>query len=199
MKYANKHLSLCLLALAISTHLHLLGQTEGDGRLKGISIEAGIVSAPSLEVWAGYGLGYRIGKQRFGATIYAHELRPAYDNWFRAYGFEYSSKVAFAASHRLDLWKRNRWSMLTNTIFQVQRINIFDGRFSHPDDYILLGSYPRFQLSTGLGLQMEVFKGLYLLQTVRYGVARGNFFLISNEVTHWTSGICADLSIGFAL
>jgi hypothetical protein len=199
MKYANKHLLFWLLVFSISTSLQLHGQTKGASRLKGISIEAGIVSAPSFEIWAGYGLGYRLGKHRFGATICAHELRPAYDTWFRAYGFEYSAKVAFSVSHRLDLWKRNRWTMLTNTIFQVQRINIFDGRFSHPDDYILLGSYPRFQLSTGLGMQMEVFKGLYLLQTVRYGVARGNFFLISNEVTHWTSGICADLSIGFEL
>lgn len=199
MNYANKHLPLWLLAFALSTSLQLHGQTEGVGRLNGISIEAGIASAPSLEIWAGYGLGYRIGKQRFGAMCFLHMMRSDFKNWFRAYGYENSAKVAFMASHRLDLWKRNRWTMLTNTIFQVQSINIFDGRFSHPDDYILLGSYPRFQLSTGLGMRMDVLKGLYLLQTVRYGVARGNFFLVPNEVTHWTSGICADLSLGFEL
>ncbi len=187
-------LALCLILFATTS-----AQTDMRRKVQGISIEAGIVSAPSLEVWAGYGLGYRLGGHRFGAMCFPHAMRSDYHNWFRAYEYEGSAKVAFTASHRFDLWKRNRWTMLTSTIFQVQRINIYDGRFSHPDDYILLRSYPRFQLSTGLGMRMEVFKGLYLLQTVRYGVARGNFFLVSNEVTHWTSGICADLSIGFEL
>ncbi len=163
------------------------------------SLELGILSAPTREIWGSLSVGLKLQRQYFSLALLAPELRGAYHRWSLANGYELSSKIAFGVGHRFVLWEKNRWSMETNSVFQIQNINIYETDVITPVSMTKIGNYPRLQLSTGLGLRFSFLKHFNLFYSVRYGIARGNFFIVYPQVNHWRASICSDIAFGIRL
>lgn len=164
-----------------------------------IMLELAVNSAPSREVWLGAAFGARFRKNEFRIHILFNERRAAYQNWGKANHIDNTANYAFAFDHRYPIWEAKRWAIMTHTISQLQKIDVYDALeiVGYPRTYIR--SYGRFQLSAGIGLQYSFAKRFYLFHSIRYGFAIGNFYRVPPITEHFLTAISTGLSIGVRL
>jgi hypothetical protein len=164
-----------------------------------VTLGVGITSSPSTEIRSQFRLGYGIGRHEIGVGISCPELRPAFQNWTLPDGDETSSQAAFTIDHRYALWRYSRWSISSNSIFQIQRIKVHTENGIDPDAQIFIRAYPRLQLSAGIGLAYHFIPRVYIFQSIRYGIALGNFFTTHPIVERYRTWICADIAVGIRI
>ena len=163
------------------------------------NLEFKISSAPSTEAWIGAAIGLKHAKHTWSVGVLFDERRPPHSNWTLFGNAESSASLAFTLGHRYRFWQHNRWSIYSHSMMQIQRINVHEGLTVNGIVTPFVRAYPRFQASTGLGLEMVFFKRFYLFQSVRYGIAVGNFYPYRPVIEKYRLGIGADLSLGVRL
>lgn len=192
LKSAKKHYFLLLLLLWVCQ----LSYSQNDQvQHRKIMLELGAFSAPSSEVWMSFGFGTTFKKHEMRVQVMFLEVYAAYSNWSKPLNVENSAGYAFALDHRYTIWSALRWTFYSHTQAQVQKIDVYDGGaiVGYPRTYIR--SYPRFHLTSGLGVQFSFLKKLYLFHSVRYGISIGNFY----HQKPITKKLLGDISTSLAL
>jgi hypothetical protein len=164
-----------------------------------VLLQAGLVSAPSREGWLGAGAGLRLHRHRWMIHLLFLELADAPRWSFPANNYQESAALAGAISHGMDLWRRQRWTFFWTSMFQLQRINVFDWAGAPGFSRNLLRSYPRVQLSTGMGVKFRISEWLYAMHAFRYGIAWGEFFLPPPHIADHRLGMAIEIGLGVEL